>query len=75
MGESAQLSDSEIALLFGELQRARRAPEGDELGLVETAFFLEELFGIRVSEGEIAPETLGTFEIASEFVRAKLGRA
>jgi hypothetical protein len=63
----------EIAERLAELTALGREPGGDELALLETALFLEEVFGIRLCDAEIASGTLGTFELIERFVAAKLG--
>jgi len=44
-----------------------------ELAQVEAAMYLEECFGVRITDAEIAPETLGNPEAIRRFLRAKVG--
>ena len=51
------------------------APEDDaELSAVKTALFLEEVFAITLTDGEIDPETLGTPQTIKDLLRRKLGQ-
>jgi acyl carrier protein len=63
----------DIAERLGEYAALGRDFGRDELAILETALFLEEVFGIRLSDAEITSGTLGTFEQIERFVAAKLG--
>jgi acyl carrier protein len=62
----------DIAERLREYATLGREPEGDELVLLELALFLEETFGIRLCDAEIAVETLGSPERVEQFIAAKL---
>jgi acyl carrier protein len=62
----------DIAERLREYATLGRGPGGDELVLLELALFLEETFGIRLSDAEIAVGTLGSLERVERFVAAKL---
>ena len=50
-------------------------PEPDaELAAVRTAIFLEEVYGVTLSEGEIDPEVLGTPQTIKALLVRKLGQ-
>ena len=52
------------------LFRQQRTP--DEADLAETALFLEEVFGLRMSDAEISSGSLARFDDIRAFVRRKL---
>ena len=58
-----QLHDDDRLLEHGVL---------DSMGVVELISFLEDTFGIRVSEDEISETNLGSLRAIGEFVAAKL---
>ncbi len=53
----------------------RPEPGRDELSLLETALFMEEAFGIRLSDAEIVFDELGTKEALQLLLDRKLGEA
>ncbi|ORC32668.1 hypothetical protein B4O97_16035 [Marispirochaeta aestuarii] len=53
-----------------EMQKSRGCPEID---LLETAMFLEDVFGIRLDESEIDESVLGPPADLTAFVSYKLG--
>jgi acyl carrier protein len=56
------LGEGEVEDRLREYWAVRPFPGLDDLWLLETALFLEETLGIRLSEEEISQENLGTFE-------------
>jgi hypothetical protein len=68
------MNQAEIDARLEEFRRLRPDPGRDELTLLETALFLEETMGILLSDEEIAPGQLGTFEDIRRFVAARQER-
>ena len=64
---------SHIDTLVDDFFASRLVPVDSELEQVEVAMYLEECFGLRISDAEIAPETLGSPEAIRQFLRAKIG--
>ena len=58
-----------------EYQQLTRESVGDDLGLLETALFLEESLGMTLCDEEIIPENLGTIEAVRDFVSRRHGSA
>jgi len=58
-----------------EYRSIRPDPGRDELTLLETALFVEEALGIRLSDDEIVAGNLGTFEAIRRFVAARRERS
>ena len=44
----------------------------DSLGIIETAFFMESTFGIRVSRADVNGENFATLATLTEFVASRL---
>jgi len=64
---------SHIDTLVEDFFASRLVPVDSELAQVEAAMYLEECFGVRITDAEIAPETLGNPEAIRRFLRAKVG--
>ena len=61
-----------VSSRIAELSRSRPAA-GDDIGaLVEAALFIEEVFGLELSDEDIAKERLGTHEAMERFVSERL---
>lgn len=45
----------------------------DSMGVLELVMYLEETYGLEISELEMTPENLDTIDNAVRFVRSKLG--
>jgi hypothetical protein len=58
---------------INEYRDFRPEPGDDELVLLESALFLEEAFGILLSDEEITPAALGTHDSMRRLVIQKLG--
>lgn len=75
----AQITDFIVAnYLFGDVTRSPRdedllVEEGiiDSTGILELIEFLEDHFGIEVSEAETVPQNLGTISGLTRFVMSK----
>jgi hypothetical protein len=57
-----------------EFSRAMPNAGEDEAALLEVALFVEDVFGIILSDEEICEENLGALEATEKFVLKKLGR-
>lgn len=57
---------------INEYWRIRKDSKKDEFYLLETALFIEDVFGIRLSDDEIDLYTLKNPESIDKFVRKKL---
>jgi hypothetical protein len=68
------LSQMQIDARLEEYRRVRPDPGRDELTLLETALFVEEAFGILLSDDDIVPQTLGTYAAMRRFIAAWQGR-
>lgn len=63
LDEEMELADSESFLDAGVI---------DSTGILEVVYFLEEEYGISVSEEEMLPENLDSIERMGRFVASKL---
>ena len=68
------LDQAQIDARLEEYRRVRPDPGRDELTLLETALFVEEALGFRLSDDEIVPGNLGTFEAMRRFVATRQER-
>jgi hypothetical protein len=66
-------STTEIDARIDEYKRLRSEPGLNELTLLETALFIEEVFGVPLSDDEISNATIGTYDSMRHFVNRKLG--
>lgn len=64
---------TEIDARIDEYKSIRPNPGRDELTLLETALFIEEVFNIRLSDDEISYAEIGTCDSLQCFVYRKLG--
>jgi hypothetical protein len=69
------LSDAEAGARLEEYRALRPVCRQDELALLETALFLEEALGIQLTDAEIAPDTLGSFDSIRRLVALRRSRA
>jgi acyl carrier protein len=72
--QTVTLNQAVIDARLEEYRRVRPDPGRDELTLLETALFLEEALGIRISDEEIVHENLGTFEAIKRFTLTRRER-
>jgi hypothetical protein len=68
------LNQIEIDARLEEYRKVRPDPGQDELVLLETALFVEEAFGIRLTDEEIVSRDLGTFEAIKRLILARRER-
>ena len=61
-----------IAERLGEFSRTYQDAGNDEMALLEVALFVEDVFGIALSDDEICEKNLGTHRATEKFVREKL---
>jgi acyl carrier protein len=58
-----------------EFSRIRPDAKRDEIALLEVALFVEDVFGLILSDQEICEENLGTHQTTEKFVLEKLNLA
>jgi hypothetical protein len=58
--------------ILSEYEEGQKQPGGSDLAAVETAIFLEDAFGIILSEDEIDPMLLGNPDAVRRLVAGKL---
>lgn len=56
-----------------EFIRIKKDAGGDETALLEVALFVEDVFGIILTDKDICEENLGTHRATEKFVLEKLG--
>jgi len=56
-----------------EFSNIRGNAGSDEAALLEVALFVEDVFGILLSDEEICEENLGTHQVTEAFIFKKLG--
>lgn len=56
-----------------EFSNIRENAGGDEAAMLEVALFVEDVFGIILSDEEICEENLGTHQVTEEFILRKVG--
>ncbi len=62
----------EVHIRLAEFSGIRQNAEKDETALLEVALFIEDTFGLVLSDEEICEENLGTHEATEKFVYEKL---
>ncbi len=67
------LNRTQTAARLDEYLGLHPEPGRDELSLLETALFVEEAFGIRLSDDEIVPAVLGSRESLMDLISRKAG--
>lgn len=67
------LSRDDVHQRIAEYAGTRPAPSDDALDQVEAALFIEEVFGIILSDHDMTSERLGTFEAMEQLVIDRLG--
>lgn len=70
------MTDAELRAIDAEIEDfalARRPGTDAELSLVEAAMFVEEAFGLRLSDGDISRENLGSPAAMRRFVLERAG--
>jgi hypothetical protein len=63
----------EVHMRLKEFSGIRQNAGKEETGLLEAALFIEDTFGIVLSDEEICEENLGTHEAIKRFICKKLG--
>ena len=64
-------SRDEIAIRLAEHSRTRPDPGADVGALTEAALYIEEVFGLKLSDGDMTQERLGSHEAMERFVRGR----
>jgi len=67
------MNRQEINERIEEYRRIRPDAASDGPSLAETALFVEEVFGLTLTDDEINPDNLGSIDTLEQFVLAKLG--
>ena len=67
------LEDTEVALLLSDFAALASHPRDPELALAEAALFVEQTFGIALSEADISAENLESAAAMERFVLARIG--
>ena len=66
------MKPQEIQERIEEYRRIRRKPDSDGPALAEAALFVEEVFGLLLSDAEISADNLGSIPAIKQFVLTKL---
>ncbi|OPX33933.1 MAG: hypothetical protein B1H11_11745 [Desulfobacteraceae bacterium 4484_190.1] len=66
------MDSQEIHECIAEFGKIRQDAGRDEAALMEVALFVEDLFGIVLSDDEICEENLGAHNLTEKFVMKKL---
>ena len=67
------MNKHEVQERIAELSRIRKEAGSDEAALAEAALFIEDVFGLVLTDQEICAEQIGSFESMEYFVKSKLG--
>jgi hypothetical protein len=62
----------EVRKRIAELAGIRPAPAADPVALVEAALFVEDVFGLRLTDDDMTAERLGSFETMEQLVLERL---
>ena len=68
------MKSEDVNARIKEFSSIREDAGNDEAAILEVALFIEDVFGILLSEGEICEENLGTHHNLEKFVLEKLER-
>ncbi len=66
------MDSKDVCTRIREFSRIRQDAGKDEAALLEVALFVEDVFGMILSDEEICEENLGSHQAAEEFVLKKL---
>lgn len=73
VGEGRHVVHSdEVRKRIAELAGLRPAPAADPVALVEAALFIEDVFGLRLTDADMTAERLGSFEAMEQLVLERL---
>jgi acyl carrier protein len=67
------VTEHDIRQRVGELSACRADPGDDPVALVEAALFVEEVFGLRLTDDDMTPERLGTMAAITATVIERMG--
>ncbi len=67
------MDSKEVHARIREFRNIRENAGKDEAALLEVALFVEDVFGISLSDEEICESNLGTHQVSEYFVLNKLG--
>ncbi|MBW1852836.1 MAG: hypothetical protein JRJ15_15755 [Deltaproteobacteria bacterium] len=66
------MNSKDVRARIKEFSKIRENAEKHEAALLEVALFVEDVFGIILTDEEICEENLGTHQATEEFVLKKL---
>ena len=66
------MNSKDVRARITEFSKIRENAEKDEAALLEVALFVEDVFGIILTDEEICEENLGTHQATEGFVLKKL---
>ena len=66
------MNSEEIHRRIREFSNIRKDAQNDEAALLEVALFVEDVFGILLSDEDICERNLGTHQATEQFVRNRL---
>jgi hypothetical protein len=66
------MNRQEVEDRIGEYRSIRSNPASDESALAEAALFVEEVFGLTLTDEEINPDILGSTAAIEQYVLSKL---
>ena len=66
------MNRQEVKVRIEELSRIRNGPFSDRPSLAETAMFVEDVFGLTLTDEEIDERNLGSISVIEDFVLKKL---
>lgn len=67
------MTAGEIHERIEEFRRIKKNSGNDEIALAEVALFVEDVFGLILTDEEIIPEKLGSFESLEKHILEKIG--
>jgi len=67
------LNSQDIFERIEEFRKTRPDAGSDNVRLLEVALFVEDVFGLCLSDDDICERNLGTFQATEMFVRKKFG--
>lgn len=66
------MNSNDIIERIEEFRKIRPDAGNDNARLLEVALFVEDVFGIRLTDDEICVKNLGTYQAIENFVRKKI---
>lgn len=66
------MTADEVKKRIAELASLRPAPTADPVAQVEAALFIEDVFGVRLTDDDMTADRLGSFEAMERLVLERL---